>query len=127
MKVIENENTIFFDVDMTLIMHKNSHKGIPTLHQNPNGYLEIYDKRIDRTIIAEPYFPHIDILLQSKARGRFIVVWSASGHQWAKMAVEALGIQDHVDLVMTKPSAYVDDVDANKFMNRVYIEPKKES
>jgi FMN phosphatase YigB (HAD superfamily) len=126
MKVIENENTIFFDIDQTLILHKFSESGTPK--NNYNGlYVEIYDERIDRTITAEPYYPHIDILLQSKARGRFVVVWSASGHHWAELVMKALKLESHVDLVLTKPSAYVDDVDANKFMNRVYIDPKKES
>lgn len=126
MKIIENENTIFFDVDETLILHSGSFAG-KSEHKPVGNNVFIYDKRIDRTIIAQPYHPHIDILLQSKARGRFVVVWSASGHLWAEMVLKALGLQNHVDLVMTKPSVYLDDIDANKFMNRVYITPKKES
>lgn len=112
MNIIDNERVSCFDVDETLIIHRNS----------PASY--ILDRRIDEKIYYEPYTEHIRLLKQMKARGQFIIVWSAGGYEWAKMVIEELGLIDYVDLIMTKPSAYVDDKDANDFMERVYI-PRK--
>ena len=49
-----------------------------------------------------------------KARGYSIVVWSAGGSDWAEVAVEALGIEDWVDVVMPKIDFHLDDVEDPK-------------
>jgi len=69
-----------------------------------------------------PHNGHIKILKDRKARGSFIVVWSAGGYAWANAVVKALGLEEYVDLVMTKPHAYVDDKQAAEIMGeRIYL------
>jgi len=57
-----------------------------------------------------------------KIRGSTIIVWSAGGAAWAKKAVEALGIEELVDIIMCKPRWYVDDLPADEWMKRNYLE-----
>lgn len=118
MNIINNERVTCYDVDETLIIHT---KNDARLNNTP--YIE--DKRINEKFYYKPYTEHIQLLKQMKARGQFIIVWSAGGYEWARMVIEELGLQDYVDLIMTKPSAYVDDKDANDFMERIYL-PRKE-
>jgi hypothetical protein len=67
----------------------------------------------------------VDLLKEMKGRQRFIIVWSAAGAQWANTIVEALGIEDYVDLILTKPLGYVDDQKAEDFMkNHIYLAPE---
>jgi hypothetical protein len=44
-------------------------------------------------------------------------VWSAGGHEWAEKAVRMLGIEEYVDVVMSKPAWWIDDLPANKILN----------
>jgi hypothetical protein len=113
MNVIENENTVFYDVDDTLVMHNVPYDDHDIVIVNPydNGpnYLGIHQK-------------HISLLKQHKGRGKFIVVWSAAGAKWAETVVKALGIESFVDLIITKPSAYVDDLTGNEILGtRIYL------
>jgi hypothetical protein len=58
-----------------------------------------------------------------KARGHKIVVWSAGGWEWAKSVVETLELTEIVDLVMSKPAWFYDDIPSSSFMpehNRIY-------
>lgn len=114
MKVIENELTVEFDVDDTLLMW----------HQE--------NTLIDKIIIEDPYSrekirltPHVDhvkLLMDYKFRGYHVTVWSAAGWQWAKAAVVALKLQAYVDVVRTKPLKFVDDLPAGEVLGqRVYI------
>src|ERR1700677_1579852 len=118
MKVVDNESTIFVDVDDTLIMWN------PQLR---------YDKDFNKIDIKSPdsadsYFTvtphkgHIKVLKDRKARGSCIVVWSAGGYKWAEAVVKALDLENHVDYCMTKPHMYIDDKKAEEFMQeRLYI------
>ncbi len=115
MRVVEIESTIFVDVDDTLVMWgvkaKKGEKliAVTNPHDGKQDYLA-------------PHLGHIKVLKDRKARGSFIVVWSAGGYAWATSVVKALGIQDHVDLVMTKPHMYIDDKKASEFMTEhLYI------
>lgn len=118
MVVIKNENTAFFDVDETLIIPCDIHEA------DLDTFVLIFDERINKKLYFNKYVEHIDLLKQMKARGRYIVVWSAGGFAWAQKVIEVLGLIDVVDLVMTKPGCYVDDKDANCFMERVYFAGK---
>lgn len=53
---------------------------------------------------------NIQQLCSLKSTGHFIIVWSQAGSSWAKDVVNALGLQDIVDLVMSKPSYCIDDL-----------------
>jgi hypothetical protein len=50
------------------------------------------------------------------------MVWSAGGVQWAKTVVNTLGLADYVDLIITKPSKFVDDLPADQVLGqRIYL------
>ena len=108
MRVVEVESTIFCDVDDTLVMWDKPKKGdIVVAITNPHGGEQNY---------LLPHRGHIKILKDRKARGSFIVVWSAGGYAWARAVVKALDLEAHVDLIMSKPHMYIDDKKASAFM-----------
>jgi phosphoserine phosphatase len=118
MQVINTDNTVFFDVDDTLVMWSES---------------DIYKTRIE---IKDPYSEgtehlyvndsHVKMLKRMKNRGKTIVVWSHGGYLWAQAVVEALELTEFVDLAMTKMEDYVDDLEVgqwatkNIYLNRGY-------
>lgn len=113
--VVEKESTIFIDCDDTLVMWGIKPKKGEKLIQitNPNTGEQNY---------LAPHLGHIKVLKDRKARGSFIVVWSAGGYKWAKAVVNALELKSHVDIVMTKPHMYIDDKKAEEFMGEhLYI------
>lgn len=115
MNVHKSENVIPYDVDDTLIMWEKSSltSGIPIL-----------DPTDGKTVYVVPHKPHIKMLRRHAARGFTIIVWSQSGYQWAEAVVKALGLEDVVAEVFTKPSTYVDDLPVSEWMNeRVYLKP----
>lgn len=115
MKIIESELVMMCDVDDTLVMwgpqYSTSAKCV--FVSNP------HDGERSRLV---PNKGNIKILKDRKARGSFIVVWSAGGYAWAQAVVEALDLEKYVDLIMTKPHAYIDDKQAEDIMGeRIYI------
>lgn len=115
MKVITQESTIFIDCDETLVMWgvkaKKGQKvvAITNPHDGSQDYFGVHKG-------------HVKILKDRKARGSYIVVWSAGGYAWANQVVKALGLELYVDLVMTKPHAYIDDKRADEFMGEhIYL------
>lgn len=113
MNVVRNGATVFFDVDETLVSETRSTMAPPVtihyVHKLP---------RVSRYTMAR----NIELLKDMKARGRYIVVWSQGGFAWAEAVVLALGLQDYVDLIIEKPIAYVDDLQASEFMTqRIYL------
>lgn len=114
MQVIDGENTAAFDVDETLFMHASL--GSITI-VNPYSYNEIH---------GCPHYDHIELLKQYRGRGLKIVIWSAAGVLWALEVVKALKLEDYVDVVMTKPTKFIDDHTPNEvFPCQVYL-PYKE-
>jgi len=118
MKVVTRPN-VFFDVDDTLVMWNQS-PDHPKAIELPllDGHKEI----------LVPHEHHIKQMKDHKARGHYVVVWSAGGWEWANAVVVALGLEQYVDEVMDKPHWYYDDVKVNEWMpevNRVYIETYK--
>lgn len=117
MKVLENELTVYFDCDDTLIMWGKE--------SSPNvmDFICPYTDKIERLV---PHSTHIQILKQQKGRGYHVVVWSAGGWAWAKRVVETLGIEDYVDEVRSKPTKFFDDLPAQEVLgSRVYVEFKE--
>lgn len=123
MIVLPCNQTVFCDVDDTLVLWN------PTEEQrNKYGEVEIVCPGsfaiVDGEMISSPsftetlvpYLPHIEQLKKHKARGHTVVVWSAGGYDWAKVAVEALGLTQYVDLVISKPTWAYDDLPPNEYM-----------
>lgn len=114
MQIIKNENNIYFDVDETLVLWGKIKKG--------EKCIAITDPYDGTQRYLRPHVGHIKVLRDRKARGATIHVWSANGWQWAKAVVSALGLQDHVDFVLSKPIMYVDDLEAHEILGeRLYL------
>lgn len=114
---IRSDSTVFFDVDETLISWNRQHniKGEDRLpFKDPYG---------NETFYLKPHKVHIRLLKQFKGRGYTVIVWSKQGDRWAKEVVYKLGIQDHVDIIMSKPDKFVDDKDnlADIVGSRIYF------
>lgn len=111
MLVINNENTVFIDIDETLVMHNESNKDL---------YVTCpYSFIVEELTV---HSDHVKQLIKNKARGYYIVVWSHAGHKWAEAVIKAMGLSDCVDLIITKPSKIIDDNEPNQFLaNRVYL------
>ena len=122
MKVIENERVIFCDVDETLITHDAANLGTRNASE-----LAVFVKNphTNENIVVYKNLPMIRCLIEEKARGGFIVVWSMGGNAWAKNVLTELELDDKVDLVMSKPFAYFDDKPVESWLKyRLFIEPK---
>lgn len=115
MRTITNERVIPVDVDDTLVMHDFS---------SIDHTVEVPDPYSKGVIEVRPNDPMIRILKDEKARGAFIVVWSRGGFAWARAVVLALGLEESVDLISTKPTVYLDDKDVGEWLkDRVWISP----
>jgi len=115
MRTIKKESTVWVDCDDTLIMWGKE----PHMKHKHIAITNPYDGQIDHLM---PHKGHIKVLKDRKARGSFIVVWSAGGYKWAEAVVKALNLEKYVDLCMTKPHMYIDDKEAKDIMGeRLYI------
>lgn len=112
MVAIHGDCTIYCDVDGTLVDFEYP------LDTRPEDLLYI------NGIAVLPNFKHVKKLQQFKARNFKIVVWSQGGSHWAESVVHLLGIEEIVDIVISKPNWFIDDLPANEFMpeiNRVFL------
>lgn len=119
MKVIRATRSVFFDVDDTLVIW--DWKSV-----NPDGIglLKITNPASGVEVLVQPHNRHIELMKQFKARGHTVVVWSQGGHEWAEAVCKSLGIELLVDLVMDKPSWYVDDLTSDAWMKApIYLDP----
>lgn len=122
MQVVESNNIKPFDVDDTLVMHCSSP---PKGNEAKEAILVKDPLNADRSIKVYRNAPMIRLMLEEYDRGATIVVWSRSGHRWAKNVVEALGLTAIVTLVMDKPMVYFDDKPIETWCrDRVYIDPQ---
>lgn len=112
----ENEYVVACDVDDTLVMWEDN------FNQPHEGAIEFIDPYDGSKNYLKPHMKHVNLLKKYKGRGMCVMVWSAAGVKWAKAVVNTLGLQDYVDLVITKPSKYIDDLDASQILgNRIYL------
>jgi hypothetical protein len=119
--LIENEMVSCFDVDETLVLDRDPKNR--TEERSSIFVLSPYDGSFNFRI---PHEKHIQLLKQMHGRGRFIVVWSGAGAQWARNAIEALELEPYVHMILTKPIVFVDDLPVEKWMNnRVYLGEQK--
>jgi phosphoserine phosphatase len=120
--IIENERVVCFDVDETLIHHIQP-SDIDVFNQD--RVLELKYESINETYLVLINEIHRKLVKEMYHRGRYVIIWSARGHEWAEIVVKALGLENHVHMIMSKPIAYVDDVGADDFMKRIYIREEK--
>jgi hypothetical protein len=116
MKIINNESVVPIDVDGTLIL--------PFYPEQPllGRKVYVFDHVSNNNITMVAHEPNIRLLLEEKHRGSFVVVWSKGGYQWATNVVKALKLEDKVDLVMTKPRFYIDDLPVEEWLKeRIFL------
>jgi len=109
-KFLKSELRALFDVDETLVTVK------------PHGIAKVMEfNYYGMEVKRYPYEEHIKFMQSLKQRGYHITVHSANGATWAKEVVERLELEDFVDRIETKPTIYVDDKEADKWMQLVFI------
>jgi FMN phosphatase YigB (HAD superfamily) len=117
MIVIKGKKYTYFDVDDTLIMWDYDLKSSPENHVQLK---EQWEHGHTLTLCKNPLA--IAALIDAKERGDVIVVWSQSGADWAEEAVNKLGLVDFVDLCISKPHVWYDDIPAERvFTDRIDI------
>lgn len=113
MNIIENELSLFCDVDDTLVVW-----GQP-ISEKTVEFVCPYTGKVEN---LAPHDILIQILKQQKGRGYHVTVWSAGGWKWAKTVVETLKLQEFVDEIRSKPVKFFDDLPANEILgSRVYL------
>jgi len=118
MRIIKNEYNTFWDIDSTLIF------SIDPVNPVPGRKIQVYDAITKKFILMIANEPMIRLLKEEKHRGSNITVWSRGGYEWAANVIRALDLVTCVDQVMTKPLAYMDDLDISEWLKyRVYLPP----
>lgn len=118
MQVYNTDQVVTIDVDDTLVMWSDKYA------QPHEGAVEFKDPYDGSTNYLVPHEKHISLLKKYRGRGFTVVVWSAGGVQWAESVVKTLELEQYIDIVLTKPSRYVDDLPVQEwFGNRVYLKP----
>lgn len=116
MKVIANENTVYIDVDGTLVL--------PPSDSSSDYHVKVYDPIEDKLVRLRVHEPMVRLLKEEYARGSYVTVWSRGGHAWAESVVKALGIKHCVHQVMSKPMSYFDDLPIEEWLRyRVFLSP----
>lgn len=114
--VVENEQLVMVDCDDTLVMWETSNPNFKTV--------KIVDPYDGKLLKLKVHAGHVKVLKDRKARGSFVIVWSAGGYKWAKAVVEALGLTSYVDLICSKPLMYIDDKKAEDILGEhLYLGP----
>lgn len=106
MQIYKNTKSAFFDCDSTLVMWE----GDVSFEGKEKSVIEIkcpYDNGVIRLL---PHSKHVQMLIGHARTGWSVVVWSAGGWEWAEAVVKALGVEQYVDIVMSKPVYAYDDL-----------------
>jgi hypothetical protein len=102
-----NYKTVMVDVDKTLVYDT---LGMPV---GPTSIEVIYT---NGPITVTPHAANIELVRIFYKLGYEVIVWSKTGEDWARLIVEAVGLQKEVSLCLTKPLYYFDDEDCGKWM-----------
>lgn len=117
MRILNGDNNLCVDVDDTLV----SWDKIGTENHPPHESCERVT--IEHEGVSAQYWAfhnNIQSLRTHHQKGHNVIVWSGSGYEWAQSVVRALGIEDHVDLIMCKPRWLLDDMKPGEFMPTPY-------
>jgi FMN phosphatase YigB (HAD superfamily) len=101
----ENDRVMFYDVDETLILWNYD-----KTEENLARAIQVGDCWV------LPNRSMIESLKRNKARGHTIIVWTQSGYEWGRTVVEMLQLTEYVDLVISKPTRYYDDLPPDKWI-----------
>lgn len=107
MLILPDRPSVYFDVDDTLVLHDR--------HDLPDEDIIVIDVG-NYVYSVHPHKKHIKQLKTHKAKGDIIVVWSQGGSEWAERVVKKLELIEYVDVCLTKPERYYDDLFPSQFM-----------
>jgi hypothetical protein len=126
MIVVPCKQTTYYDVDDTLVMWNASAEELESRGVDftcPGSFTFIDGEMRESPPWSArllPHRKHIEQLKKHKMRGHTNIVWSAGGYDWAAAVVKALGLEDYVDLVISKPTWFYDDLTPEEFMGKRY-------
>ncbi len=114
-KRIVNQKLIYVDCDDTLIMWDfSSHTALERV------WVECYDQESEVHVNQK----NKNLVEKFHKLGYGIIVWSATGSDWAEAVAKAIGIDQLVTAYLTKPRFYLDDLDSSVWMGpRLYRDP----
>lgn len=118
MQIVQSESIIMVDVDETLIHHVRA-------PFDPSWKtIQVEDPYSKETVTLRVNEPMGRLVKEENSRGSTVIVWSRNGYRWAQAVLQALGLDNHVHQVMSKPRAYFDDKDCSDWLkDRVYLGP----
>ena len=109
-----DKRCVYFDVDETLIHWLGDG---PTNREWDRLVLQDGDFKYT----VAPIGVHIELMKEFKAVGWQVVVWSAGGSDHAERVIKLIGMEDYVDLIVSKPEVYVDDLKIeDQYFKRVF-------
>lgn len=107
---MQDKRAVFFDVDQTLISWDPLY-GDQSLLLHCDGFQRY----------VSPIHIHVELMKEFKAVGWQVVVWSAGGADHAERVIKLIKMEDYVDLIVSKPEVYVDDLKIeNQGFKRVF-------
>lgn len=127
---VEAGQIAYFDVDHTLIIWEmDPNKYDPSEGSGESGVHNLLNKQPEslfmnfngRDFSIRPIWTHVSQLVQQKLKGVNVVVWSAGGVDWAEAVVKRLGLENLVDVVITKPHFFYDDSNPEGFMGKHFF------
>lgn len=107
----DGQVTVFVDIDDTLVFMKYAKD-----QEDQTIEFKYVGDSNEEIVKLLPHFKHIEMVKQFKARGFTVIAWSAGGSSWAKSVIEALGLTNHFNAVISKPTWYFDDKVSSDFM-----------
>jgi phosphoserine phosphatase len=117
MKTFKDNRTAYFDVDDTLL---------EWVLCGPYDVDAVKIENKGHVFYKRELCANTKALRNQKMSGNTVVVWSAGGAEWAATVVRALGLEDYVDVCLTKPDFYYDDKDVNTwFPTKRYFKEKE--
>lgn len=118
MFVLRSDRTVWCDVDDTLIGWGKAPQDRPVrVTIECGGFVD------NHWVIEE----NVEALKLHKARGHKIIVWSQGGFDWAEAVVKALGLEELVDFVCSKPTWVYDDLQPAAWMPKAKFGKKDPS
>jgi len=114
--VLRQSDITFCDVDNTLIYWRTD------ANNEAPGTIKL--RYGDEDVWLRPHKFHPRLVKHFYNRGDYVIVWSQNGYEWAEQVVKALGLQNHVHLIMDKGNRHIDDKEdlTSIVGSRIFIE-----